>query len=212
MELPLDTSTTHVAFSAKPTYKLCFSIGIHTHELAPNKCLLDTATGLNLINANLIHLEWINRVKHTDLPRFRTATKEPIHLQGTILLHHQIGNLNTRVWFSIFPNLAVDLLLGTSFVDRFIRGIFPGERKVEPWHSQPVAIRASHHKENSETNAPITADNSPKPADTSDAHPVRLARQMMIPPNTAKTIMVTTTASGLLTIIPRPSPPKDSLR
>lgn len=38
----------------------------------------------------------------------------------------------------MFPIFAVNILLGTSFIDRFIRGIFPAEQTVQPWHSQLV--------------------------------------------------------------------------
>lgn len=38
------------------------------------------------------------------------------------------------------PNLAVDILLGKSFIHRFIRGTLPTERKAVPWHSQHDAI------------------------------------------------------------------------
>lgn len=38
--------------------------------------------------------------------------------------------------FGVVENLEVDILLETSFMDQYIRGIFSGERKPVPWHSK----------------------------------------------------------------------------
>lgn len=68
------------------------------------------------------------------------ATKLAINVEGTILLHVRLGDLIVRTWFGVVANLAVPLRLGTSYIDRFVKGIFPQYRKVVPFHSQPVAI------------------------------------------------------------------------
>lgn len=41
-------------------------------------------------------------------------------------------DLNTKISFHLVPNLAVDILPGESFIDRFIHDIFHAEWKVEP--------------------------------------------------------------------------------
>lgn len=58
----------------------------------------------------------------------------------SILLNGCLGDLCIRGWSSIVHNLAVNMLLGTSFIDRFIRRILPAKRKVVLWHSHPVPI------------------------------------------------------------------------
>lgn len=104
------------------------------------KFLLDTGAGLNLKNANCIRQGWVSQIKRTSLSRLRTATRELVYPDGIIQLHSYLGDQRARVWFYIVPNLVVDLLLGTPIIDRFIRGIFPADRKIVCWHSQPVAI------------------------------------------------------------------------
>lgn len=81
-------------------------------------------------------------IKRDILPTLRTATKEPLPLDGLILVHLSIGNIKTRVWSRIVALLAVEMLLDTEFIYRFIGGIFPLEQKVEPAHFKPVAITA----------------------------------------------------------------------
>lgn len=44
--------------------------------------------------------------------------KEPIQLLGTIFLFVRIADLLVKVWFGIVENLAVDVHLGMSFIDR----------------------------------------------------------------------------------------------
>lgn len=45
-----------------------------------------------------------------------------------------------RTFFGIAENLAVDLLLGASYIDWSTRGIFPTDQKVLKIHSRPVVI------------------------------------------------------------------------
>lgn len=44
------------------------------------------------------------------------------------------------MWFRVVNNLAADSLLGTSFIDKYTREIFPTERKLMPWQLQPVDV------------------------------------------------------------------------
>lgn len=57
-----------------------------------------------------------------------------------ILLHFRLGEFCTRVWFGIAPHLAVDNLRGVAITGRYIRRIFPAERKVIPWNYHPVVV------------------------------------------------------------------------
>lgn len=66
--------------------------------------------------------------------------KEPIQLVNTDLHFVRIDDLHVKVRFSIVENLAVDMPPSTTFIGRFIRGIFFGERRVVPWRSDPVPI------------------------------------------------------------------------
>lgn len=68
------------------------------------------------------------------------ATKQQLPLGGLILLQICLEHLNTQICFGIAPNVAVKILLATTFIGRFIHGIFSAERNVVPWNSQLVAI------------------------------------------------------------------------
>lgn len=59
-----------------------------------------------------------------------------------ILQHIRIGDLYTRIWFGIVDSMAVNELIGTTYTDILIKGIFPMEQQVMPIHSRAVAILA----------------------------------------------------------------------
>lgn len=43
-----------------------------------------------------------------------------------------VDDFLVRVWFGIVENLGANLLIGKTFVDCFVKGIFPIELKVVP--------------------------------------------------------------------------------
>lgn len=105
------------------------------------------------------------------------------------------------------PHIAVNILLGTSFIDRFIREIFPAKRKAVLWHSNPVAI-LSHQWSPAMATAhilsPAQRDDTPCKAVFNEftTSPVRVARQIIFHPNTTAQVLVTTSASESLVIQP----------
>lgn len=103
---------------------------------------LDAGAGVSILHRSLIPTGWKNCSRRHDLQRLRTATKNRLSLDGSMLLHLHLDKLCTRVWFSIALHLAVDILLGTTFIDWFMSGIYPAGRKVVPRNSQSVAIVA----------------------------------------------------------------------
>lgn len=73
-----------------------------------------------------------NRMKRNKLSTFWTQTMQPIPLEEVILLHLRLGHLTTKIWFGIVTNMAVGIQLGTTSIDRFIRGILLAEWIVVP--------------------------------------------------------------------------------
>lgn len=83
--------------------------------------------------------------------RFGTTTK----IRGVYPPHVGVGDLRVRVWLEAVGNLAISVLLGTKFMNRFMKGIFPPEGNILPFHSKPVRILAS-------LNATVNAVTGPK--------------------------------------------------
>lgn len=68
------------------------------------------------------------------------ARKEAIKVQGILPLIVQMGDLQVPVWFGVVQNFAVNILLRTTSIDKFIWGLLPIEQKIVPVHSGPEAI------------------------------------------------------------------------
>lgn len=60
----------------------------------------------------------------------RIANPSVVSIEGIVSPFVPRGDLHLRAWFGLVANLAVDVLLGTSFINRCIKGIFPSERKI----------------------------------------------------------------------------------
>lgn len=71
-------------------------------------------------------------IKPIKSPSLRTASREVVNVEGNVTLFVRIGDLLVRACFEIFENIPVDVLIGRSFIDQCIRGLFPTERKVVP--------------------------------------------------------------------------------
>lgn len=129
----------NVSICSKPKYKLRLRYGVKTSSMHAVTYLLDTRAGINC--KPMIHPQYCtNCIKRGKMPHLCKRTQEPLRIVETILLHVRLGDLRVEVWFGIVHNLAVDILIGTPFIDCFTRGIFLAECKVVPWHSHPVEI------------------------------------------------------------------------
>lgn len=93
-----------------------------------------------LVNTFLVHLTLRTPLLASRFLKHWSANKRPTRSESFIPFHFQIVDLSIRVWFGVVTSVAVDLLLGTSFIHRYVQEKFPSERKLVPWHSRPVDI------------------------------------------------------------------------
>lgn len=69
----------------------------------------------------------------------KNTIDQRVSLVGTIWLHVKLGNSRARVVFISVRNLALPVLVETSYIDRFFKGSFPPERKSVPYNAKPVS-------------------------------------------------------------------------
>lgn len=119
-----------MALFAEPMYEVSFQVRLFPNKLQSNSCLFDTGPGLNIINSYCIKDDWKHEIKCHPTARLQSANNKTTTLLGTVLLIVRIENFLVKVWFRIIENSAADILFGTPFIDRYIRGIFPGNRKL----------------------------------------------------------------------------------
>lgn len=100
----------------------------------------------NLFNPTLFSLQCSNRIKRGEVPHLCSETQDPIWTKRSILHCDCPGDL-CLVKVGIFDNLAVDMLLDTTFIAFFIFKIFPVEFRFVPWHSHPIAIISAKQRD-----------------------------------------------------------------
>lgn len=112
-----------IALPAKPTYKFRITYEICASIIHTANCLLDSGAGVSLISSLVIPRRRSSRSKRQNVPQQGTATKQRLPLNRLIFLHVRRGKPSARSWYGVAPRLAVQILLGTSSIDRFIPGI-----------------------------------------------------------------------------------------
>lgn len=86
-------------------------------------------------------------------PPVRATNLEVLSVEGIVPAFLRMGDLRVCPLFRVLDNLAIEVLLRSLFIDRCIRGVFPSDRKIVPWHSPPIAILLAQTQFNA-----ITAD------------------------------------------------------
>ena len=196
-----------IAMLSSRNYKLRMSWGINSKSLLPQTVILDTGAGPNLVDYGRLPEKWKKKIKKVKRVSMTSASKDKMNLVGVIPIVIRLGDLKVRVWFGVIEELAVPVLLGTSFADRFIQGIFPQERKVVPNDSGPVAILSTLVKD-PETNLLVEQDPLLCVKDQSDDKReirFRVAKKRTIPPMSEAPVTVTTNAGGLMMLSPHPN-------
>lgn len=72
--------------------------------------------------------------------QLRTVNRELLSAECVVPVFVHMDYLLFWAWFVKVENFAVDVVLGTLFIDCSLRGRFPSKREVVQWHSGPVAF------------------------------------------------------------------------
>lgn len=211
-ELPeISVKSADIAFTAKPTYRFCVTYRISIFAVHTANCFLNKKAGVKRICLSKKPPSRISPIKRKDIPQLQAATKQPLTFDGLILLYLRLKKLSTRVWFGVAPHFAVEILLEILFIDRFICENFLVERKVVPWHSEPLAVLVfKQTSQKTRTWSTVPSD----PEQSADQNVecevsyrfVKLGRQIVLLPCTQHHVLVTAKTQVLLTFKLRKTP------
>ena len=193
------TDTDPICLMRYRNYKVHAAIGLSKSAMFPVVSVLDSGAGPNLVHLRMIPPGWLSRIRQGALPKLVDAQKRSINAIGTIALMVRLGQFKARVHFVVVTHMAVDCILGTSFIDRHVKAIMPGLRRVKFYHAPSVAIIGA-------TDGPKQRDFSPDSKRGADAtipsntvsNKVRLVRGTVLPPMTQTEVDVQTAESGLV--------------
>lgn len=116
-----------------------------------------------------------------------SVSKQKMPLLVLLPILEQIRNIKVRVWFVIINVLAVSEILGTSFIDRFIKSIFPAERKIVRHYSRAIEILSKSKFNERKSTIPddqtafTVEEESGKEREMDQFIPIKIARQKVLP-------------------------------
>lgn len=130
-------------FSGK-IYKVAISFGLNTSGMHPINFVCNNSARRSFLQKDIFEPYWLPSIRSCHNPRLRHVTSQKVEVVAAIFLDVRTGDSVLRVMSGIVRNLTVPVLLGTSFIDRFIKVIFASERKIVPFNPPPVLIVMVH--------------------------------------------------------------------
>ena len=144
LEAPLESDECALTAS---NYKVASTVGLSPEYMITSPLLVDTGATMNLVNHNFLPPTWKDAIIPYQCSSVKYANKSSLTIVGVIRLYVQIGGLRVKVYFGVVRNLVTRVLVGTPFINKFVRGIFPQEQRIVPSDSDPVRILATNSPE-----------------------------------------------------------------
>lgn len=122
-------------------------IGLNPSRMSPFVCVLDTEGGPKLIHADILEPSLLDVICHHDMPDICCALDTRLKESETKALHLRMGEPRSRVNFGVIGGLIVSILLGETYMDRFITSIHPTDKKIVFSYSLLVPVEMVHETE-----------------------------------------------------------------
>ena len=178
------------------------TLGYNLTQIQCTQAVLDTRARRNLVHSKILPYGWQSKLEpYATTTRIVDASNRPMQPIGILHLWLRLGQFHARIRFLVVSNMITTRILGTSFIDRFVKAIIPGRRKVVLYHSPAVAIVGSQ--------SPTTYGNAPDPTGDSTStvsNKLKVVKPLSIPPITRVTVTVPSDREALLP----PTQPLDS--
>lgn len=120
----LEHPPAEVRFLTKVTYKVRVGIGLTKTVLHLILCLIGTGAGPTLSNEDYFKPQLKYRIRRLGSQQLTRQQKRSLELMVLILFVAQMRDLQAPIWFRIVQNLAVNILLRSTYIDRAF-GIYP---------------------------------------------------------------------------------------
>lgn len=105
-----------------------------THTLT---AVLNLGMGPNLVHPKVIPLVWERIVQEKKSPNVTDESHWSMDIRGAILLCIQVSHLTVSTWFLVCPNLWAKGIPWARFIDRYVKSIYSGQKKVN-FHRAPL--------------------------------------------------------------------------
>ena len=179
--------------------------------MRPYHVVMDTGAGFNVIRSSALPNGWQDKlIPDFQLLNLSDANRKTLKLQGAIELKVRFKNSIFSVPFIVADRLAVDVILGTCFMNKNVEAIECMAGKIVFQHNKTkVAILDSRTGKLIESK-PLSKEASsevPARTDTSNnfqtTHAIRLSRRITILPMSQVAAKASTPAGSLVFIEPK---------
>ena len=134
------TEQAQICFFKKPNYKFTATVVQRRGLMRAITPVLDSGAGPNLIHLRCVAEPWCAAIKSERSPPVIHASNRWMKALGELKLHVRFGDVSARVPFFVFTNLAVDCILGATFLGRHMKAILPLQRKVLFHHALSMEL------------------------------------------------------------------------
>ena len=170
--------------------------------------VLDSGAGPNLIHFRCVAEPWRTAIKSARSPPLIDSSNRSMKALCEFKLPVRIGEFCARVPFFVVTNFAVDCILGTTFLVRYVKAILPPQTRVLFHHAPSVALTGvipSRHNRKMASRGPsqqlsqeessTDRKRSQLPTNVS-SRTIRVVKGITIPPMTQEMVHVTIWLGG----------------
>lgn len=147
VEVCVFNDTDNPTLFTKRNYKSAISLSLTASRRRSAICVYDTGAGTILKREQLVKTDQLPSIRFYDNPWLKSVISKMVEVIGTILVH-------VRMWKTVLLAIswivrisAAPVLLGMSFIDKLINGIFVNERKIVLFSSTPLKVLSMHEAE-----------------------------------------------------------------
>ena len=197
-------------------YVVSCSVGPNPRNLRPFPSVFDAGSGPNLIRESALFDGWERYlVKNETVPRLGDASGRPLRLRGVMLIRARFGNSLYHLPFVVAESLAVDVIIGTRFMNQHVESIKCRRQCVKLHRGSVPPILARQSDGTFTRISPVdkrlqgdTEESKTRPRNHEGntfnrAHTVRLTKSVTIPPMSQMAVPVVFTAAGLVYVEPK---------
>ena len=190
-------------------YKIMVLLGCNRQVMHTANAVLDTGAGPNLVRESSLPKDWRKHARQAlELPRIHDANNRQLRVEGVVNLHLDIGGQSLRTHFLVCRDLAVPVILGCSFIQRFVQAILPQENKVVLRYGGAVAILTRKTPGIALACRSTKAQEHPCPwrrKGSSRINHFKLEKPVVVPPYSEAAIRVRSERGGIYAVIPTES-------
>ena len=120
--------------------------------MLPFYAVFNTGSGMNIVKRDALFDGWEKLLdRYATMPRLGDANGQPLRLLGEITLRIRFGNTMYRVPFIVADKLAVNVIIGTRFMNQYVDAIECRTQTIRPFRVATIPILSRTNQRNTNT-------------------------------------------------------------